>query len=52
MSHCFKVDVKMHSPGTLRKAEDIAISGEQGKIGLAWFLSQTSSHIHTHKHII
>lgn len=36
----------MHTPGILRKAEDLIISGEQGKLGLCGFLSQTSPYLH------
>lgn len=37
----------MHTPDILKKAEDLTISGEQGKLGLRWFLSQTSPYFHT-----
>lgn len=39
----------MHTPDILRKAGDITISAEQGKLGLGWFLSQTSPHLHINR---
>lgn len=48
MSRCSKAEVEMHTPDILRKAGDITISGEQGKLGLGWFLSQTSPYLHIH----